>query len=381
MFVYELCNEDSGYVKIKVVLHEIYDSDDKFNKNGISWQEPYISQNLSTAIGKSIAVEFVDDTRTRIWGHGDTGRRNNLLECADATTVGHITNAYITDLEIKGKLTKVVVAEGMLDYYRYGAFIDYYREKFSTENQLYGSVEITGSKENDGCIVYRDGYKPTGRVPSEFVYSGIALLDSLVVQADDSAVVVELNSTQKKKTGKDIKTMDFEKFIAEMNKTLDERFESHNVSQTELKGKETEIAKLNASIAEKDATISNLTEELEATKAELETCKNEKVELENKMAEQKKTDEVNSLTEALKIFEESDTECAKDEINAFKENPFDCGFTVESIVTKIKAHAYDEVSKKKDNELNAFNGLFIDVDNREKELPSETEISEDSLFN
>lgn len=381
MFVYELCNEDSGYVKIKIVLHEVYDSDDKFNKNGISWQEPYISQNLPTAIGKSIAVEFADDTRTRIWGHGDTGKRNGMLECADATTIGHITAAYITDIEIDGKMSKVVVAEGMLDYYRYGAFIDYYREQYNANERLYGSVEITGTKNNKGYIVYRDGYKPTGRVPSEFVYSGIALLDSLVTQADDASIVVELNSTQNKKDRKDDDTMDFEKLIEKIKDIIDEKFSEFKASNEELASKQTKIDELETDNKSKDETIATLTTDLDTKNTELETCKNEKAELENKIAEQKKTDEINSLTDALKAFTTEEIECATEEINAFKEKPFDSGYTVDSIITKIKVHAYDEASKKTASELNSFSGLFIDIEKKDKELPSENEISEDNLFN
>ena len=95
MFLYEISNQQqAGYVKCKLALHEIFDSNDKYQNNGISWQEPYVTNNLKSAIGASITAEFTDDDKTEIWSHGMTGYRNGVLQCANASIVGSIVDAY-----------------------------------------------------------------------------------------------------------------------------------------------------------------------------------------------------------------------------------------------------------------------------------------------
>lgn len=380
MFVYELnTNEDSGYVHIKFVLHEIYDNDNQYNRNGISWQEPYVSKCLPTAIGKSITVEFTDEERTSIWGHGDTGHRKGMLECANATMVGTITDAYVTTIDIDGISTKVAMGEGQLDYYRYGAFIDDYRELYKSGQTLYGSVEVTGKKENNNLILYRDGYKETGRVLTEYVYSGFSLLSALVTQADDSAIVYELNS----------KKGEIQMTREEINQLLDEKYSS---LVAEINAHSQSVEELNATIetltAEKNeaiATSEKLQEALNACikerdekYAEFDALSAEVVTLREAIGKAKAQERVNELNKAIAEFTEDQITCVESEINAFKENPEGCGYTIESIVCNIKAKAYDAMSSQQNAELNSFEGMFLELETPDEEAGFD--LKSDDLF-
>ena len=184
---FELSNKKSrnGRRNIKVVLHEIYESKDQFNKNGISWQEPYVSNNLQTIIGSSITCEFINEERTEILGHGDTGIEANLPVFENASMVGVFTNAYVDTVEIKGEMANVAIGEGYLDEMRYKNFVDSLESKLNNGESVFGSVEIIGTPENDNKIQYVDGWKPEGRIPHVYSYSGFSVLG--IKPADDKA--------------------------------------------------------------------------------------------------------------------------------------------------------------------------------------------------
>lgn len=373
MFLYEISNQQqAGYVKCKLALHEIFDSNDKYQNNGISWQEPYVTNNLKSAIGASITAEFTDDDKTEIWSHGMTGYRNGVLQCANASIVGSIVDAYVTDINLDGKFIKVLMADCKLDYIRHGAFIDHYRQMFKEHGHMYGSVEITGTAENNNQIVYKDNFTGTGRVPTEYEYSGFALLDSFVGQGDDAAIVVELNAKHTQ-GGKEI--MDMAQLVNEISQKISDEV---NSLKDEFKSKKTieeleaqvselneRITSLNDTINSKDVTITELNQQIEDIKAEKSTC-------DKKLSEIEKVNECNSLEEALKPFSEDEKKCVEAEINSFKASPFDSKMSIDEIVTKIKATAFDKIqADKKSSEINSLGigSLFIDVD-----MPDETSL-------
>lgn len=386
MYIYELSNEQvSDYVPIKFVLHEVFETSEEYQNNGISWQEPYVSQALSQIEGVSITAEFIDDEKTEIWGHGRTQDRKGMLQCADASVVGNFSKGYISEIVIGGKPTKVAMADGKLDYIRYGAFIDNYRQKFKEGKTLYGSVEIVGLPANDGEIKYKNDYIGDGRVPIAYKYCGFNLLGELVKQGDDSAIVTELNTKHNKDEGGKADMTVEQMFkevcdkITEETNSLKIGFEtSENVNKLNDKIVELNetIEKLNREIAEKDKTISVLKEE----NAEVKTSK---AEIENKLVEIENKAECNALDEKLKNFSDDCKKAIESEINSFKENPKGCGFSVEDIVMKAKAISFDSIKKAKDknNELNSFDSgcLFLDIT-----MPDETNIGnqseEDLLF-
>ena len=49
----------------------------KYNKNGITFLEEYAEKALDSIEDMSVRVEFIDEERTMIAGHGETGIVNN----------------------------------------------------------------------------------------------------------------------------------------------------------------------------------------------------------------------------------------------------------------------------------------------------------------
>ena len=377
MFLYEISNkQQSGYVKCKLVLHEIFDTNDKYQSNGISWQEPYVTNNLKSAIGASITAEFVDEEKTEIWSHGMTGYRNGVLQCANASIIGNIVNAYITEIDLDGKLTKVLMADCKLDYIRHGEFIDHYREMFKEHGHMYGSVEIIGTAENNHQIIYKDDFTGTGRVPMVYEYSGFALLDSFVKQGDDSAIVVELNAKDAK-GGKE--NMDMTQIINEISQKISDEVNSlkneikTNKSVEEL---DKQIKELNAQIETLNQSVTDKDKQIKELNAQIETLKTEKADCDKKISEIEKEHECDSLDKALEKFSKEEMECAEAEINSFKENPFDSKCSIDDIVTKIKANAFDKLQSERDSsELNSLDveTMFIDMSMPNEESLDSTE--------
>ena len=325
---FELSNKKSrnGRRNIKVVLHEIYESKDQFNKNGISWQEPYVSNNLQTIIGSSITCEFINEERTEILGHGDTGIEANLPVFENASMVGVFTNAYVDTVEIKGEMANVAIGEGYLDEMRYKNFVDSLESKLNNGESVFGSVEIIGTPENDNKIQYVDGWKPEGRIPHVYSYSGFSVLG--IKPADDKAIV-ELN---KQKESEDTDIMD-EKILSQFVSEVKTAVVEVNSKNAEY---ETQIAELNVAMLEKEATITELNSKVEelATKDTTISELNTKIEtLEAEVAESKKANKINELNSALTGFTEEEQAFAKDEIEAFNANPVSS--EINSVVGKI----------------------------------------------
>ena len=70
------------------------------NKNGITFLEEYASKQLDSIKDMSVTVSFIDEDRTMISDHGDTGVEDGLPIFDNATTVGHFTKGYIDSIEI-----------------------------------------------------------------------------------------------------------------------------------------------------------------------------------------------------------------------------------------------------------------------------------------
>lgn len=204
--IYEISSENriAGRRPIKVVLHEIFPDNTRWQENGISWKEEYVRANLHSVIGMSIVAAFLTEDRDVPYDHGMTEVReeDRLPLFEDATMVGHFDKAYIGDVEIEGVTKRCLIAEGTLDEMRYPKFVAWLREHMA-ESTVKGSVEIVGKPEHDGYIIYSDGWKDEGRVPQDYDYSGYAILS--VKPADEAAIVMELNN---KKTDKEDETMD-----------------------------------------------------------------------------------------------------------------------------------------------------------------------------
>ena len=317
----------------------------KYNKNGITFLEEYCAEQLDSIKDMSVTVEFIDEDRTQICGHGMTGTQDGMPTFDNATVVGHFTEGFITDIEVNEETKRVVAGKGYLDEMRYHAFVENLETELNNGNSIEGSVEIYKSEGNE-AIVYKKGYLEKGRIPTQFIHSGWSMV---LNPADTTSTLVELN-TKNNKEDKKIMEFDMNEVKAVIQSTI-----------TELNSKETEfnnkVAELNQSIAEKDATISEQNEkivELNATieqvqkalddlKKEHETYWAERDALEKELGALKAKARIGELNSAIEGFSEDEKKFAESEINAFNENPMDGN--VDAIVNKIFA-GIGQASKK-----------------------------------
>ena len=333
MRIFELSKKatKNGMRKFKAILHEIYPNDSvvnntgtKFNLNGITWIEQYCKNNIDSIKNMSVTVEFIDDERVDILGHGETGIEDGIPVYNNATVVGHFTNGYITDMKINGEMTHVCVGEGYFDYMRYKPFIDSLEQRINNGETIFGSVEIMGKPENDNKIIYLDGWKPEGRIPVDYQYSGWAILG--IKPADNKSTLVEINKKEDfSMDEKDLKAL-IENTIRETNSKNDELSKQINELNSAIEEK-------NRTIAELNATIEQLNEKIKNFETEKESWISEKNSLEDKISVYDKEKKINELNEAIKEFTDDEKKYAEAEINAFKENPLNGD--IDKIVSKI----------------------------------------------
>ena len=337
--ILELSSKESkdGKRKIRVILHEIYSDKSQHNKNGITWLEKYCKKNLDSIKGTSITCEFINEERTEILGHGETGVEDGIPIFENATMIGVFERGYIK---------RVCIAEGHLDAMRYKNFIDAIEKRYLNGEVIFGSVEIIGLKENENKIKYLEGYKEKGRIPTEFRYSGFAILGT--EPSDDTARLIEINNRKE-----NLFMDDFKNLLQEIKNRIDES--SIYKKKLEENQKELDIAKL---------TKNELLEKLETLQSENDTLKKEvtenKVKIENLEKELEKIKSqslISELEESLKDFTDEQKEPVKKEIEEFKNDPINSKLEVDDIIEKILAEIGKKLFKlKKENvsEQNSF---------------------------
>lgn len=360
--LFEISSKKSinGRRHFKAALHEIHPDKEHYQFNGISWNEDYVKANMESVIGMSIVAEFITEERDMPYGHGMTGVKGNMPLFEDATMVGHFSNAYIDEVEVDGEKKKVLVADGTLDEMRYPKFVEWLIKHMS-ESQIKGSVEIVGKQENDGVIIYSDGWVEKGRVPQIYDYSGYAILS--VKPADEAAIVMELNNKSKESKGEIImdEAMKNEIYAAAAN-ALAETNSKWEQYVAQVQAKDAEISQLQADIASKKADISAKVAEIEQLRADYEAA-NAKLALAEagladanaKIAEMEKCKKQNELNEALSGFTDEERDYAKAEIESFEKDP--TSVEISSITGKI----YAEIGRKsRDNNVSEINSK-IDI--------------------
>ena len=348
MKLFEINNKQdkkTGYKRFKLILAEIYDKScivnetgTEYNDNGITWIDEYVKKVKDTLIGSSVTVEFVDDSKTDILGHGETGQyKDGVPLLSNATTIGHFDKAYIDEIANENNETKkVFVGEGTLDYMRYSDCIDLLSEKLSNNETIYGSVEIVRTEHNP-AIAYLYGYKDFGRIPIEFEFSGYALLGCGVQPSDHTASLLELNNKKN-----DIK----EESITMDEKTLGMITDSIKATISECNSKTEEFESKITALEEKIEEINSLTEKVSALETALETAKadTESVsaekntlieELNSVKSEQKKVE----LNTALAEFTDEQKNYAKAEIEAFNADP------IKSEINSVTSKIYEGIGK------------------------------------
>ena len=352
MKLFEINNKQekkTGYKRFKLILAEIYDKScivdetgTKYNDNGITWIDEYVENVKDTLIGSSVTVEFADDSKTDILGHGETGQyKDGVPLLSNATTIGHFDKAYIDEVtDDDGEAKKVFVGEGTLDYMRYSDCIDLLSEKLSNNETIYGSVEIVRT-ENNPALVYLYGYKDIGRIPTEFEFSGYALLGCGVQPSDHTASLLELNN-KNNKNEEEIITMD-EKTLGMITDSIKATISECNSKNEEFESK---ITELNSALEIKTNEVNSLTEKVSELEASLATAKSEVEaisaekntlvdELNSVKVEQKKSE----LNTALAGFTDEQKEYAKAEIEAFNADP------IKSEINSITAKIYEGIGK------------------------------------
>jgi len=287
-----------------------------------------------------LRAEFLDDDRTEICGHGETGFVDGMPVFEDAEVLGVFTKAYIEKVEEEDGEHEYCVGEGEIDALCYNNYVRKLAKDISSGSPPSGSIEILKTDDND-AIVYKYGYKSEGRIPAEFIFSGYALLG--VQPADDAARVVELN----KKTEEGIDTMtdnEIKVLVSQVVSEMSTHASEINACKADC---ETKIAEANAAaenaVAEKNEALQNVA----ALEAALNDCRNdlneahENVErlyaemdvLRAELAAAHAKERIRELNEELKDFSDEEREYAKDEIEAFKNDPVNS--EINSVVNKV----------------------------------------------
>ena len=356
--IYEISSENriAGRRPIKVVLHEIFPDNTRWQENGISWKEEYVRANLHSVIGMSIVAAFLTEDRDVPYDHGMTEVReeDRLPLFEDATMVGHFDKAYIGDVEIEGVTKRCLIAEGTLDEMRYPKFVAWLREHMA-ESTVKGSVEIVGKPEHDGYIIYSDGWKDEGRVPQDYDYSGYEILS--VKPADEAAIVMELNN---KKTDKEDETMD-EKTKNELMAAVASAVSEVNSKWEEYWAKvdalQADISQLKADIAQKEADIKQLQADYDKEYAAKEAAEASLNEANAKIAEMENAAAVAELNAALAPYTEEQRAVAQEEIDAFNANPG--SVEINSIIGKICTAMVEAARESKVIETNSANQIDV----------------------
>lgn len=321
MAIFELSSKKykNGRRPFTAILYELQPPDSvvndvgtKFNKNGITFLEEYASKQLDSIKDMSVTVSFIDEDRTMISDHGDTGVEDGLPTFNNATTVGHFTKGYIDSVEINGEIKRCVLGKGFIDEMRYKSFVETLESEINSGNSVEGSIEIYRSEGNEN-IVYKKGWIPKGRIPVEYIHSGWAMV---LNPADVNSTLLELNSKEQKKEDSkmDEKTMRdvIVNAINETNSKNDELNAKIEELNSAIESKDNEIVELNASVEQLQATIDKL-------EADHKTYDEEKEILEKELAKAKVAEKLAELDSTLGEFNEEEKKCAEEDIDKLKD--------------------------------------------------------------
>lgn len=369
----------NGRRNVKFVLHEIYPDRTQWNINGVTYLEQYTRDNADSIKGMPLCAEFLDDDKDVPYGHGLTGHIGNMPVFEDSVQVGAFEDWSIEDIEIDGEVHKCLCATGYINEGRYPKFVKWIEGQIASGKTVCGSVELVGTKAN-GEIIYDGGYTGEGRVPIIYDYCGYCILS--VKPADSAAILIELNQFRKnledikmneemRKALSDLKSDVVSAFNEARKLEMNEQASSLEKKVTELNAK---IEELNAQIEEKDKQIEELnrkceeanaeaTKKEEETKAKIDELNSSITEKETELNEMKKTNKIAELNQALSSFTDEEKAYAKDEINAFKSDPF--SVEINEITTKIEATSYRKIRKEQleSNSIKEeFDGIMASVD-------------------
>lgn len=363
-----------GRKNIRMVLLTIHE-EGEMNRNGITWVEQYVLDNLESIKGIPICATFLDEDKEDLYDHGYTetvesedGKSEPLF--LNSESVGVIEDAKIEVIEIDGETKKVLVGYGYIFCQRYPNLC----EKLES-SKVKSSIEIMGTDENNRKIIYDGGYKEKGRKPMVFDFTGTCLLG--VLEADENCYVLEVAENKNKE---EKLNMDENKIIEVIQKAITET----NAVKADT---ETKIAELNSQIEAKDAEIKEANEAKEVAEnnasekdskiAELEA---ENAKLKEELAACKKREACEAFDAMLANYTDDEKKCVESEINAYKENPLDGN--ADEIIFKIcrnivenqkKAEADAKIAEQNEAKENETIDIFSEV-NSDEEKDEDTNI-------
>lgn len=327
MATFELSEEKykNGRRPFTAILYELQppecvvdDVGTKYNKNGITFLEEYCAQRLDSIKDMSVTVEFLDEEKTLISGHGMTGVEDGMPIFDNATTVGHFTEGYIDDIDTDGGSKRVVIGKGYLDEMRYHAFVEQLETDINNGVTVEGSIEIYKAEGNNG-IIYKKGYLEKGRIPTEFIHSGWSLV---LNAADSTSKLVELNDKKQNKEDKETMEFNMDEIKSAISSTISELNDKSQTYETQIaelnstiEAKDTELAEKDAKILELNASVEQIQSALDQLKKDHETYWAERDILEQELAKAKVAEKLGELDTALGEFNADEKAVAKEDID------------------------------------------------------------------
>lgn len=351
MKAFEISSKENknGRRKFKTILCKIFPDScvdevnqvgTEYNENGITWLREYCEKALPSIEGMSLRCEFINEDRTELLGHGQTGITDDIPLFEDAVVIGYYTKGYIEEIETENGIITACIGEGEIDAQCYHNFVTKIDSDIKQGIYPCGSVEIMKTAENNE-IKYKYGYKEKGRIPTEFIFSGYALIG--VLPADENAKMIELNEKHKEDLDK-MNDMEIKAIVSQVVNEISTHTSEINACKAEC---ETKIAEANETmekaIAEKneiEADSQKLKDALASLQAEFDAL-NEKYNelweerniLEKALAEAQAKERLGELNAAIAEFSDDEKEYAKDEIAAFNDDPI--ASEINSVINKI----------------------------------------------
>ena len=351
MNVFEISSKKNknGRRHFKTILYRIFPDScvdevnrvgTKYNKNGITWLREYCEKALPSIEGMSLRCEFIDEERTEPCGHGATGIEDNTPVFEDAVVIGTFTKGYIEEVETDEGVITACIGEGEIDAQCYHNFVSKLEADIKQGIFPCGSIEIMRTADNDE-IKYKYGYKDKGRIPTEFIHSGYALLG--ILPADDSAKLIELNEKHKEELDK-MTDMEIKAIVSQVVDELSAHTSEINKCKEECEAKIAEFKEaMEKAIAEKNEIEASS----EETKAALKTAEDNFKELNSKwdelcdecetlkkaLADARAKERLGALNAAIADFTDEQKAFAQAEIDAFNADPNTS--EIDSVVDKI----------------------------------------------
>lgn len=354
----------NGRRKFTIILHEIYpdsvidefnEEGTQFNENGITWIREYCEKAMPTIKDMSVRVEFLNEERTEICGHGETGIVDGLPIFENASAIGHCTRGFIdTVLDEDNVEHTVMCAEGFFDEMCYKSFIEKLESDIANGDAPFGSVEIYRTENNKG-IGYKYGYKDKGRIPSDFIYSGYALLG--IAPADNQAKIIELNELNKDgvkiMNENEVKAI-VEQTIAamvnhesEINECKDEMNKCKEECEQKVSEQQELVDAANSNAEKVQTALDECRKELSDAYDKIESLHDEVHVLEKMLSEVKAKERIGELNAAIDSFSDEERAYAQAEIDAFNADPI--ASEINTVVNKI----YEGIGMKSKEESKA----------------------------